>query len=431
MNKHSRRSFLKKSSAVAAGAVGFPYFVRPAALGKNGAVSASNRITAACIGLGWMGPGNMNNMLGHSQCQVVAVCDLEDERVAKYKDHVNNHYNNNSCEGYKDFREIMVRDDIDAVMLALPDHWHSIPAIMAAENGKDIYGEKPFSHTLREGRAMVEAVENNGRVWQTGSWQRSRSHFHRACELVRNGVIGKLKHVEVGLPSGFYGPKDETIKEPPAGLDYDMWLGPAPYAPYCEARVHVNWRWHLDYGGGQLLDWIGHHLDIAHWGLGLDETGPVEIEGTGEFPKSGLWNAVTKYRVKTKYANGVEMIIAGGYGDIAGGTKWIGENGYIHVNRGFLRAEPESLLNEKIGPNDIRLYKAPDHMGNFLDCIKTRRKTSTPAETAHRSASVGHLGLTSILVGRKIKFDPVTETILNDPQATALLGKSMRSPWHI
>ncbi len=430
-NNIHRRAFIKKSAAAAAGAAAFPYIVSSSSLGLANTVSPSNRITVGCVGLGWMGPANMHNLLGKSDAQVVAVCDVDDNHLKKAQEDVNKKYGNNDCAVYKDFREMFARKDIDAVSLALPDHWHSITAIEAAKAGKDIYGEKPFSHTLREGRAMVEAVEKYGRIWQTGSWQRSQANFHRACELVRNGVLGKLKEVQAGLPSGFYAPKDETIKEPPGCLDYNMWLGPAPYAPYCQARVHINWRWHLDYGGGQLMDWVGHHVDIAHWGLGFDHTGPVEIEGTGEFPDSGLWNAATKYHVKLKYPDGTDINIGGGYSGIAGGTKWIGENGFIHVNRGYLNAEPKSLLNEKIGPNDIRIYKSTDHMQNFLDCIKTRRQTITPAETAHRSASTGHLSLISIRLGRKIRFNPETERIIDDPQAERMLGKSMRSPWHL
>jgi predicted dehydrogenase len=251
-------------------------------------------------------------------------------------------------------------------------------------------------------------------------------------QIVRSGMIGKIERVEVGLPSGSYAPKDETIKEPPANLDYDRWLGPAPWAPYCEARCHINWRWHLDYGGGQLMDWVGHHIDIAHWGLNCDNTGPVEVSGIGEFPKSGLWNAATRYRCKAIYADGREFTIAGGHSDIRGGTTWYGENGmWVYVNRGAIEANPKSLLERKFGPDDTDVYVSTDHMGNFLECIKTRRKTITPIETAHRSASVGHLCQVAILTGRKIRFNPETEQILDDPTANSMLGKAMRSPWRI
>ena len=427
----NRRQFLRKATGAAMGAISFPYIVPSAALGKAGSVLPSNRITIGCIGLGWMGPSNMNAFLGQSDCLVVAVCDVDIQHLEKAKNTVNSHYSNQDCACYGDFRELIERNDIDAVSLALPDHWHAIPAVMAALAGKDIYGEKPFSHNLLEGRAMCDAVNRYGRVWQTGSWQRSQSNFRQACEIVLNGRIGKVHTVQVGLPSGFYARKDETLKSAPAHLDYDRWLGPAPWAPYCEARVHVNWRWHLDYGGGQLMDWVGHHVDIAHWGLGFDYTGPVEVEGYGEYPKTGLWNAATKYRLIAKYANGIKMIIAGGHGDIHGGTKWIGEDGWVWVDRGAIDAKPKELLKDKIGPDEIQLFRSPSHQRNFLDCVKSRGTTLTPCEVAHRSATPGHLGKIAMLLGRKIRFNPETEEILDDATATRMLGRPMRSPWHL
>jgi len=272
-------------------------------------------------------------------------------------------------------------------------------------------------------------------VWQTGSWQRSLENFRFACELVRNGRIGKVHTVEVGLPAGhtdFAGTKgQEQFGPPPENLDYDFWLGPAPYAPYCPARVHKNWRWHLDYGGGQLMDWVGHHVDIAHWGLGFDYTGPYEIEGVGEYPKDGLWNTATKYRLTAKYRDGITMIIAGGHSDIRSGTKWIGPDGWVWVDRGHLDAQPKKLLEEKIGPNETALFKSPGHWRNFLDCVKSRATTLTPCEVAHRSATPGHLGQIAMLLGRKIRFNPDTEEILGDKTATRMLSRPMRSPWYL
>ena len=425
----TRRTFLKNTAAVAVGVAGFPCFVPAAALGKAGSVSPSNRIGIGCIGLGWQGPGNMNSFLSYDDCHVAAVCDVDNNHLDNAKNTVNKKYGNQDCTAYSDFRELLARKDIDAVSLAIPDHWHSVISIEAARNGKDIYGEKPLSHTLAEGRAMCHAVKQYGRVWQTGSWQRSQEHFRHACEIVLNGRIGKVHTVQVGLPSGFYARKDETLKDPPAELDYDRWLGPAPWAPYCEARVHVNWRWHLDYGGGQLMDWVGHHVDIAHWGMGCDYTGPTEIEGRGEYARDGLWNAATKYRLHAKYANGIDMIIAGGHGDIRSGTKWIGPDGWVWVDRGGIEAEPESLLKENFGPSEIHLYRSPGHQREFLDSVKTRATTLAPCEVAHRSASVGHLGQIAMLLDRKIRFNPDTEQIINDETATAMLSKSMRSPW--
>jgi len=294
----NRRQFLRRATGVAVGAIGFPYVISPSALGKAGTVAPSNRVVMGCIAVGWMGTDNLRSFLGEEDCQLVAVCDVDANHLNSARDIVNKEYSNQDCATYNDFRELLGRDDIDAVSLAMPDHWHSIPAVAAARAGKDIYGEKPLSHSLVEGRAMCEAVKRYSRVWQTGSWQRSESNFRFACELVRNGCIGRVNLVEVGLPSGhtdFAGTKgQETFGSAPPELDYDRWLGPAPYAPYCAARVHKNWRWHLDYGGGQLMDWVGHHVDIAHWGLGLDYSGPVEIEGYGKYTRTGLWNSATR-----------------------------------------------------------------------------------------------------------------------------------------
>lgn len=432
-NGINRRQLLKGAAGIA---VGFPYIVRSTALGRAGSVAVSERITMGCIGVGWQGGSNLDSFMREKDCQVVAVCDVDKNHLQDAVNRVNKHYNNQDCAAYADYRELLARDDIDTVVISLPDHWHAIPAIEAARSGKDIYGEKPLSHSFKEGRAICQAVQRYGRIWQTGSWQRSQSHFRRACELVINGRIGKVTRVEVGLPAGhkdFAETKgQEQFRPAPAELDYDFWIGPAPYEPYCPARVHKNWRWHLDYGGGQLMDWVGHHADIAHWGLGFDYTDPSQIEGTGEFPKDGLWNSPTKYYLTAKYPDDVTMIIAGGYPDIRSGTKWIGTDGWLWVNRdNQLQAEPKKILDEKIGPDETHLYDSPGHYRNFLDCVKSRKTTITPCEVAHRSATPGHLGQIAMLLGRKIRFNPDTEEIIDDTTATRLLGNAMRSPWHL
>ena len=432
----SRRRFIAQTAGTALGAFGLPYIVPSSVLGQAGNVAPSNKITMGCIGVGWQGGSNLGSFLRESDCQVIAVCDVDKNHLQDAANSVNGRYKNKDCATYADFRELLARDDIDAVSLGLPDHWHAIPAIEAAKSGKDIFGEKPLSHDLRQGRAMCDAVKRYGRIWQTGSWQRSQAHFRRACELVINGRIGKVTRVEVGLSSGHsdFGQTkgQEGISPPPAELDYNFWIGPALYGPYCPARVHKNWRWVLDHGGGQLMDWVGHHVDIAHWGLGVDYTGPHEIEGTGEYPREGLWNSPTKYRLTAKYPKDITMIIAGGHSDIRDGTKWIGTDGWVWVNRSnSLEAGPEKILDEKIGPNEIHLYDSPGHHRDFLNCVKNRKTTITPCEVAHRSATPGHLGQIAMLLGRKIRFNPDTEEILNDPTATSLLGKAMRSPWHL
>ena len=440
-NSIGRRQFLKKTAGLAAGAIAFPYIVPASALGKAGTIAPSNRIVMGAIGIGWQGGNNMRGFLAKDQVQFVAVCDVDRNHLDKAKKTVDERYRNNDCAAYHDFRELIARGDLDAVCIALPDHWHAIPVIAAARAGIDIHGEKPLSHSLAQGRAMCEAVSRYGRIWQTGSWQRSVANFHHACELVRNGRVGKVYKVEVGLGSGhsdYAGNKDQQAPgPPPENLDYDFWLGPAPWAPYCPARIHKNWRWHLDYGGGRVMDWVGHHVDIAHWGLGLDYTGPVEVEGWGNYPKEGLWNAPTEYEFTCKYApllsceskkGGLEMVVASNF---AGGTKWYGEQGWIYVTRGKIDANPKSVLKEVIGPDGIQLYKSRDHLQNFLDCVKSRQLTITPCEVAHRSASVGHLGQIAMALGRKIRFDPDKEHILRDSTATRMLRNPMRSPWHL
>ncbi len=437
--KMNRRQFLRSAAiaggAAAAGVAGFPTIVKASTLGKNGAVAPSNRIVMAGIGFGMQGPGNMANFLEKPEVQWVAVCDLDKEHLAEAKGTVDKKYGNASCATYHDFRELFARPGLDAVSIAVPDHWHAALEISALRAGLDVYGEKPLTHNLREGRALCDAVKRYGRVWQTGSWQRSVENFHQACELVRNGRIGKVKRVEVGLPSGHYDFAgtfgQEALVAPPPNLDYEFWVGPAPFWPYCKARVHMNWRWNMDFGGGQLMDWVGHHLDIAHWGMGWDETGPVEMEASGEYPTSGIYNSPTRYYATAKYADGTPLVMAGGHEEIWGGTKWIGERGWIWVDRGQFETEPESLKREQIGPDEIRLYRSRDHYQNFLDCVRSRGKTITPAETAHRSASVGHLAVIAMEVGRKIRWDPATETIIGDPEAARLLSHGYRKPWQL
>jgi len=432
MNKKqiSRRQFIKRSAVTAAGMAGFPYFVRSSALGQASNVKPSNRITLGCIGMGGQGTGNMRGFLGKKEVQVVAVCDVDKQHRERAKKFVDEKYGNSDCKMYIDFREVIERKDIDALSLALPDQWHSIPVIMGARAGKDFYAEKPLARTIHEGRAMCDAVHRYGRIWQTGSWQRSVGHFRRACELVRNGRIGKVDKVEVGLPTGGGG-GNNPVQPVPEGVDWDFWLGPAPWVPY-RGVMHWNWRWIMDYSGGQLTDWAGHHVDIAHWGLGLDRTGPVEIEGKGVYPKDGMYDAPTEYKFTCKYANGLTMIVANDRQQPKGmGAMWYGEKGWIHVNRGGLHAEPESVLKEVIGPEEIKLYESRDHTQNFLDCVKSRKETITPIEIAHRSISVGLLGEIAMLTEEKLKWDPEKEIFLNSDKANRLLSRPMRAPWHL
>ncbi|MCK4294660.1 MAG: Gfo/Idh/MocA family oxidoreductase [Planctomycetes bacterium] len=426
----NRRQFLKRTAVAAAGVTGFPYVVRSSALGKAGSVAASDRIVMGCIGVGSQGSGNMGGFLGKKEVQIVAVCDVDKKNRDRAKKRVDDKYKNDDCKAYLDFRDVIERKDIDALSLAMPDHWHSIPVIMAARAGKDMYGEKPLARTIHEGRVMVDTANRYGRVWQTGSWQRSVRDFHRACELVRNGRIGKIHKVEVGLPTGG-GTDVKSVQPVPEGVDWDFWLGPARWVPY-RGVMHWNWRWMMDYSGGQLTDWAGHHIDIAHWGLGLDHTGPVEIEGKGVYPKDGIYDAPTAYKFTCKYANGLTMIVANDRQQPKRmGTAWYGEDGWIHVRRGKLEADPPDVLKEAIGPNEIKLYESRDHQRNFLDCVRSRKKTITPIEIAHRSISVGLLGEIAMLTEQKLRWDPEKETFLNSDEANRMLSRPMRSPWHL
>lgn len=421
---YSRRTFLR--SAVATG-LSVPVLFRGNLLRAQD--RPSNKITVGAIGLGGMGSGNLGGFLGDSRCRVVAVCDVDRNNLESARKRVNTHYSNQDCAAYKDFRELVARDDIDVISLATPDHWHAIPAIASAKSGKDVYGEKPFSHDLREGRAMVKAVTEFGRVWQTGSWQRSTGDFRFACELVRNGRIGKVHTVEVGLPTGGPG-GNSPFTDPPPNLDYDFWCGPAPWAPYSADRTHWNWRWQMDYGGGQLMDWVGHHGDIAQWGLGTEHTGPVALTPIyADFPKTGIWDAATRYRIECQYANGAKMIVQNTEGNFRGGARWIGTDGWVWVDRGGFETYPKSLMKEKIGPEEINLYRSTNHLANFVDCVQSRRLTITPAEVAHRSASVGHLCVIAIALGRKLRWDPEKEEFANDSSANGMLGKAKRQPW--
>jgi len=441
-----RRDALKVAAAVAAP------FVLPGHL--FAADAPSKRVALGIIGIGWQGGGNMGQFLGNPDCQVVACCDVDAKHLSDAVARVNERYGNKDCKACKDFREVIGRADIDAVAISTPDHWHSIPAIVAANAKKDIFCEKPLSHTLAEGIAMVEAVQRNGRIWQTGSWQRSVLNFRWAAGLAANGFIGKIKRVEVGLPSGHAdfgktGDKQPNC-DPPAGVDYDFWTGPAKLLPFNPCRFHKNWRWNYNTGGGQLMDWIGHHCDIAHWGLSNpqygcgpdDQIGPLEVSATAEFPpKDAVWNTAGKYRIECRYPNGIEVIIAGGHDDIRGGTKWIGETGWISVNRGHFDASNKQWAETlKKGKRQVaeaekkwafKLMVSDNHMAQFIDCIKSRKKTITPIEVAHRSQTPGHLGYIASVVGRKLKWDAAKQEIIGDPEATRLMSKKFRAPWHV
>ncbi len=417
-----------------------PTIITRASWGKGARPNASDRVTLGVVGWGMQGPGNTASFLDLPDCQVVAACDLDKNHLEKAVNTVNDHYKNKDCKAYHDYHEMMARPDIDAVMLAVPDHWHALVATEAAHQKKDIYGEKPLARTIAEQQAIVKAVQKNDCIWQTGSWQRSTGNFHKAAEIVRNGLIGRVTHVEVGLPAGHHDfagtSKFMTPSDPPPELDYETWIGPSKMMPYICGRVHMNWRWNYNTGGGQLLDWIGHHCDIAHWGLDFDRSGPSEVEGHGEFPpEDAVWNTCTKYRIELKYPNDITMIIAGGYPEIKSGTKWIGTDGWVWVDRGQFNASNAEWRDFKQLPEELRkvkLYESNNHQANFIACVKSRKPTITPVETAHHSAIPGHLGLISMLLGgRKLKWDVASEKIHGDKEASKLLTRAYRPPYKL
>ncbi len=428
----SRRQFLLLAGAAAA----LPTLLPASALGAD---APSRRITLGVVGSGNMGTSNLRAFLREKDCQIVAACDVDQQHLNQAVGIINRTNKTKDCQRYRDFRELMARPDIDAVMLAVPDHWHELVAVEAARHKKDIYGEKPLARTIAEQQAIVRAVRENDRIWQTGSWQRSVALFRKAAEIVRNGLIGDVTHVEVGLPGGNRNSggvaERMTPSDPPPELDYDFWLGPSQMMPYIQGRVHRNWRWNYNTGGGQLLDWIGHHCDIAHWGCDFDNSGPSEIEGKGEFPPiDAVWNTCTTYRIELKYPRNITMTIAGGYPDIRSGTKWLGTKGWVWVDRGSFQASNEAWRDFVELPEELRkvkLYKSSNHHRNFLECVRSRKPTITPAETAHHSAIPGHLGLISMLVGRKLRWDAQAERILDDPEAGQLLTRPFRPPWKL
>ena len=428
--KITRRTLLKSAASVAGAAAAFPYIVPSSALGRAGSVAASERITMGFIGTGSHGIGmNLKSFLAQADAQAVAVCDVDPVHLKQGCDTVNKKYGNTDCAIYSDFREVLARDDIDAVMISTPDHWHVPISIAAAKAGKDVECEKP-TLTIEEGRVLCDVMKRYGRVFQWSTEDRAVDVYHRMCELVRNGRIGKVHTIRVELPSGPNTPGNPEPMPVPKGFDYDMWLGPAPWAPYTKDRIHWNFRWIMDYSGGQLTDWGAHLLDGAQWGNDTEHTGPVEVEGKGKFWPDGLYNTAKEYHIEYKYADGVRLIVTSGNPSLRfeGSEGWIGNRGW----RGPLQAEPKSILDSVIGPNEIHLYtcKAGEQR-NFLDCVKSRKDCYFPPETGQRCFTIAHIGNISMLLGRKLRWDPEKERFINDEQANRMLSRAMRSPWRL
>jgi predicted dehydrogenase len=431
IDKTNRRDFLKQSATVAAGTLILPQLIPSTALGMGGKLAPSDRIVMGCIGVGGQGTNNLRSFLWSKEVQFVAVCDVDTNHTDNAKGIIDKINKNSDCRTYVDYREFLEKEKIDAVSIALPDHWHGLIYSAAANKKLDIYGEKPLARTIQDGRAIVSAVKKNNVVWQTGSWQRSGKMYRRAAELAINGRIGKITRVEVGLPDGDSIIGTPPVMEVPTGLNWDMWLGPAPKVPY-RGVCHGDWRWTLDYSGGRLTDWAGHHVDIAAWGIGMDRTGPVEIEGIGIYPLEGLYNTPVEFDFTCKYANGIEMRVATGSRlRFNTGAAWFGEKGWIHVDRdgGLLHASDPKILEEVIGENEIQLYKSNNHFWNFLECVRSRGETVCPVEIGHRSISIGLLGEIAMTTGQKIEWDPIKEEIIGSSVASRLLSRPYRLPW--
>jgi len=430
----SRRRFIKG----AATALAVPTLIAGRAFGAEGTVAPSNRVGLGFVGCGAMNGGHMSRFIEMPDVHIAAVCDVNAQKRQERRAMIEERYAQDGgqgsyagCKDYNDFRDLIADENVDAVVVATPDHWHTLSALAAVRAGKDVYLEKPMTLTIEEGRVLADEVKRTGRVLQVGSHQRSTPDFHHAVELVRNGRIGALRTIEVGIHAGYTS--GDCSEEPvPDYFDYDFWLGQAPWAPYCAARcMGVRpWMYISDYSGGRITEWGSHHLDIAQWALDADGTGPLEIEGTGAYPKSGLMNTAITWRVEMRYASGVTVLFTDNR-QCAQGVKFIGDDGWVFVNREEIRAEPAEVLDSVIGPDETLLRTSGDHRRNFLDCIRSREATVCTAEIGHRTATACHLANICVKLGRKLRWDPARERFIDDAEADALISRKMRAPWSL
>jgi predicted dehydrogenase len=447
----SRRTFLKTSLGAAA-AAGFPTIVPSSVFGQ---LSPSNRINIGAIGVGRISRGHdLPGIWKYDQANIMAVCDLDANRVELGKALINGYYSKKTGKpydgvtGYHHYRELLANKDIDAVVISTPDHQHAILAVDAVHAKKDVYLQKPASLTISEGRHMSDQVTASKQILQIGSQQRSWKQFYRACELVRNGRIGEIKHVEIGLPGDPAG-GNPTPMPVPTGFQYDAWLGSTPEVPYTVDRVmplkdfsRPGWLRMEQFGAGMITGWGAHHVDTAHWGMNTELTGPVEIWGTAEFPTSGLWDVHGKFLTHAIYANGITMDISG---DFPNGIKWYGTKGWIFVTRDEmttptatagqttkiepLMASDPKILDSVIGPNEVHLYQSDDQHGNWLDCINSRKAPTAPAEIGHRACSTCLLHHIAMKTKRHLHWDPAKERFVNDDAANAMLSRPQRAPY--
>jgi predicted dehydrogenase len=442
-----------RTVAAASVAAGFPSIVPASVFGST---SPSNRINVGAIGTGRISRGHdLPGIWKFDAARIMAVCDLDSHRVDAAKTLVNDHYSKQAgkpydgVKTYGQYRELLANKDVDAVVISTPDHWHALIAMDAVRAGKDVYLQKPASLTIAEGRLLSDTVHRSGPIFQIGSQQRSSPQFRYAAELVRNGRIGELKTVEIGLPGDPAG-DDEPEMPVPKNLNYEMWLGSTPLVYYTEKRVHPHvgydrpgWLRCEQFGAGMITGWGAHHIDSAHWAMGTEFTGPLEIWGTAEFPKKGLWDVHGPFRTEALYADGVHMIVSG---DFPNGIKFIGPKGWIFVSRGneqvtssdpvaklkdaqALSASDPAIITSVIGPDEIHLPESKEHHGNWLECIRTRQQPIAPAEVAHRACSACLLHHIAMRAKRKLYWDPVKERFRNDDDANALLSRPQRYPY--
>ncbi len=440
-----RRSFLKKSAGVGCSLLAGSLF------SPSSIAAPSERIRLGVIGLGSRGFNLIDDFLREPDAEIVAICDVDrlhyrDRAWGKgrkfgrepAREYITKHAARKKKSGihagpelYKDYREICERSDIDAIVIATPDHWHALCTLQGLKNGKDIYCEKPVTHLFREGQQVYREVEKQKAVFQTGSQQRSMREFQMAVNLVRNGHLGKIKKFEVGLPPGYEKPMGSTeIMTARQDLDYDFWCGPSEVLPLMQARFHRWWRGHRAYGGGVLMDWIGHHNDIAHWALGVDLSGPDTVIATNWiYPETKIYNTPFQYDIQTEYRDGITGSISSRNKQ---GLKIIGEDGWVYVKRGRIDASQPGWFKKgfKTGSRDVEA--SPGHARNFLDCVKSRKACIAPAENAHRSITPGHLGYVSAQLGRALKWDPQKERIIGDEKANQLLNfVQYREGWNV
>jgi predicted dehydrogenase len=454
----SRRKFLKNSLKGAVGTLALANIptIVPAHVLK-GPLAPSNRINVGAIGNGRISrEHDMPGVWKHDNARVMAVCDLDKNRLQSAQKLVQDYYAKKSVKQdvkmYEDYQELLNNKDIDAVIISTPDHWHVLPAVQAVRAGKDVYMQKPASLTIAEGRFLSNEVHKTGRILQIGSQQRSMPQFKRACELVRNGRIGKLHTIYVGLPID--DPSQSTVEQNmpiPEALNYEKWLGETPYVPYTLKRVHPTndfsrpgWLRCEQFGAGMITGWGAHHFDIVNWGMGTEYTGPIEITASAEFPPAGsLWDVHGPFKAENIYANGVKVLASNSYPN---GVKFVGSEGWIFVSRGSysatandptakaknakaLDASDPKILTSVIGPNEIQLVDSKDHHGNWLESIITRQPPITPIEVGHRACSVCLLNHAGMKLKRKLYWDPVKELFKNDDEANAMLTRPQRWPY--